>query len=480
MSNTIWKPQPRQVAFQSRAEDEVLYGGAAGGGKSDAILTEALRQVNNKYYKALIVRKTFPQLSDLIDKSRELYGRAFPNAKYNESQHVWTFPSGAKIIFGSMHHKKDKEKYQGKQYDFIAFDELTHFTWEEYSYLMSRNRASGTGTGTRVYMRATTNPGGIGHGWVKARFIDAAPPFTTIWEDREVYTPDGKVLKKKMSRAFIPATVFDNQALLNNDPDYIFRLDGMPEKERRALLYGDWDSFSGQVFTEWKNDPEHYEDRVGTHVISPFKVPDSWKIWRGLDWGFTRPFSVGWYAIDHEGRMYRIREFYGTNGTPNVGLEMNAEEVARQIVEIEKNDPNLKGRKIIGIADPAITQRQSGESIADLMAREGVVWDGADNTRIPGKMQVHYRLAFDDSNRPKLYIFNTCKHFIRTVPNLVYSESNVEDVDTDGEDHIYDELRYVCMANPTNAPIKKKADINGFDPLSTEDLKPYSFGMKYI
>lgn len=478
MNKTIWKPQPRQAIFQSRAEDEALYGGAAGGGKSDALLTEALRQVHLKNYRALILRKTYPQLSELIDRSRELYSQAFPKAKYNESKHVWKFPSGAKIIFGAMQHTKDKNNYQGKRYDFIAFDELTHFTWEEYLYLMSRNRPSGSGT--RVYMRATTNPGGIGHGWVKERFITAAVPQTTIWEDRKVKTPDGNTIRKKMSRVFIPSTVFDNQELLNNDPDYIFRLDALPEKEKMALLYGDWDSFSGQVFTEWKNDPAHYDDRVGTHVISPFKVPETWRIWRGLDWGFTRPFSVGWYAIDHEGRMYRIREFYGTNGTPNVGLEMNAEEVARQIVEIEKNDPNLKGRKIIGIADPAITQRQSGESIADLMAREGVVWDGADNTRIPGKMQVHYRLAFDESNKPKLYIFNTCKHFIRTVPNLVYSESNVEDVDTDGEDHIYDELRYVCMANPTNAPIKKKADINGFDPLSTEELKPYSFGMKYI
>lgn len=478
MSNTIWKPQPRQAVFQSRAEDEVLYGGAAGGGKSDAILTEALRQVGKKNYRALILRKTYPQLSELIDRSREIYSQAFPNAKYNDSKHVWRFPSGAMIYFGAMQHTKDRINYQGKRYDFIAFDELTHFTWEEYSYLMSRNRPSGPGT--RVYMRATTNPGGIGHGWVKDRFIDAAPPGTTIWEEREVITPEGKSLKKKMSRAFISASVFDNQALLNNDPDYIFRLDAMPEKERRALLYGDWDSFSGQVFTEWKNVPDNYDERIGTHVISPFEIPSGWKIWRGLDWGFTRPFSVGWYAVDFDGRLYRIREYYGTTGTPNVGLEMNADEVARNIREIEKNDPNLKDRKIIGIADPAITQRQNGESIADIMQREGVIWDKADNTRIPGKMQVHYRMAFDSSNRPKLYVFSTCKHFIRTIPNLVYSESNVEDVDTDGEDHIYDELRYVCMANPTTPPESKKKEIKEFNPLEEEEYKPYSFGIKYL
>ncbi|MDO4531275.1 MAG: phage terminase large subunit, partial [Bacillota bacterium] len=169
----IWTPQPKQTAFLERPEYEAFYGGAAGGGKSDSLLMEALRQVHIPHYRGLILRKTYPELSELIAKSRKYYQAAFPAARYNDSKHLWTFPSGAEIYFGSLHHPADKIKYQGRSFDFIGFDELTHFTWEEYSYLFSRNRPSGQGT--RVYIRATGNPGGIGHGWVKSRFITAAP-----------------------------------------------------------------------------------------------------------------------------------------------------------------------------------------------------------------------------------------------------------------------------------------------------------------
>jgi hypothetical protein len=330
-------------------------------------------------------------------------------------------------------------------------------------------------------MRSTTNPGGIGHGWVKERFVTAAPAEQTIWEKREVKGPDGKIRKAWMSRVFIPSTVFDNQKLLENDPNYIYRLDALPEKEKMALLYGDWDSFSGQVFTEWKNEPEHYEDRIGTHVISPFMVPATWRIWRSFDWGYKKPFSVGWYAVDHENRLYRIREYYGCNGTPDVGIEMNAKELSRNIKEIEATDPNLKDRKIRGVCDPAVFQEDGGESTGRIMERCGVYWDKADNSRLSGKMQVHYRMSFDEENKPMLYIFDTCKHFIRTIPTLVYSETQVEDVNTKQEDHIYDELRYVCMMNPINPPIKKKDNPLGFDPLGEDEkYRPYSFGMKYM
>ncbi|MEL4859817.1 terminase family protein [Pseudoflavonifractor phocaeensis] len=466
-SNVLWSPQPKQIAFMRRGEYEGLYGGAAGGGKSDALVAEALRQVKIPHYKALILRKTFPQLSELIDKSLALYPKAFPGAKYNASAHAWTFPSGAKIRFGSMQYAKDRVQYQGHAYDFIAFDELTHFTWDEYSYLFSRNRPNGPGT--RVYMRSTANPGGIGHGWVKERFITAGPPEKTIWEGFSVRFPDGHTERRFRSRVCVRASLFDNKKLLENDPNYIDNLSLMAPAERDALLYGNWDSFEGQVFTEWKNDPARYVDRVNTHVIAPFKVPESWAVWRGFDWGYSRPFSVGWYAVDQDRRLYRIRELYGCTGKANTGVKWEPGQVARRIREIEAQDPNLKGRRIHGVADPAIFNDGGMESVAALMEREGVYWDRGDHERISGKMQVHHRLAFDDGGIPMLYVFETCRHFIRTLPNLVYDQTDVEDVDTDGEDHIYDELRYVCMANPIAPRTRKAKPLVVYDPLGVDE-----------
>lgn len=463
----------------ARPEYEALYGGAAGGGKSDALIIEALRQVHIPHYKALILRKTFPQLAELIDKSLNYYPRVFPKARYNASSHTWTFPSGAKIIFGAMQYTKDRTKYQGQAYDFIAFDELTHFTYEEYSYLFSRNRPNGPGT--RVYIRATANPGGIGHGWVKERFITAAQPMQPIVEEIEWREPDGTLQKREQKRIFVPSSVFDNKALLDNDPQYVQRLASMPEAERNALLYGDWDSFSGQVFTEWRNDSSHYDDRINTHVISPFKVPDSWAIWCGMDWGYSRPFSVLWFAVDHDRRLYLLREYYGCTGTPNQGVKMEPAAVAREIKRIESEDPNLKGKHVLRVGDPAIWGSQSGESIGDLFERERVYWEKGENCRIDGKMQMHHRLTFDDEGIPMLYVFSTCKHFIRTVPNLVYDEKDVEDVDTDGEDHAYDACRMVLMENPIAARLRAITPEKEFDPLSSDDntVDRYAFYRKY-
>ena len=471
MGNVVWSPQPKQAAFMARPEYEALYGGAAGGGKTDALVIGALRRVGIPYYKGLILRKTFPQLAELIDKSLNYYPRAYPKARYNASAHTWNFPSGAKILFGSMQYTKDRTRYQGQAYDFIGFDELTHFTWDEYSYLFSRNRPNGPGT--RVYIRASANPGGVGHGWVKERFVTAGKPMTTIWEDVTWRDPSGQEHRARQSRIFVPSSVFDNPALLNNDPDYVRRLASMPEAERKALLYGDWDTFSGQVFTEWRNDPDHYEDRLWTHVIHPFRIPDSWRVWRGFDWGYSRPFSVGWYAVDHERRMYRIRELYGCTGTPNTGVQWEPSRVAQEIRRIEAEDPNLMGKQIFGVGDPAIWQSDGTESIGALMGRERVYFEKGDHARINGKMQVHHRLAFDEDGRPMLYVFDTCKHFIRTVPNLVYDETDVEDIDTDGEDHIYDELRYVCMKNPISPRPRPVETPRPYNPLDTDQDNQY-------
>ena len=469
-SRVIWKPQPKQLEFLRRTEYEALYGGAAGGGKSDALLAEALFQVHIPHYKALLLRKTFPELRELIDRSRQLYKAAYPRARYNSTEHTWYFPSGAQIIFGSMQYEQDRTKYQGQRYDFIGFDELTHFTFEEYSYMFSRNRPTSNPKSdlkTHIYMRAATNPGGVGHGWVKERFIDAAPPLTTIHGDIRIESPEGGMMTVKRDRVFVPATVFDNKVLLQDDPAYLGSLGMLPDAERDALLYGSWDSFSGQVFREWRNDPNHYKDRLWTHVIDPFTLPRHWKIWRGFDWGYTRPFSVGWYAADDDGKIYRIKEYYGCTDQPNTGVQMNAAEVARHIREIEDEDPMLRGRDIIGVADPAIFEESRGESIAAIMAKfpNHVIWHAGDHHRIAGKQQYHYRMAFDENGETMFQVFSTCRHFIRTIPALVYDTKHVEDIDTDGEDHIYDECRYVLMESPISPRANIKPEAPKFDPL---------------
>ena len=450
--NIIWQPQARQAEFLARGEYEALYGGAAGGGKSEAAVMLPLLQVGIPHFRALILRKTYPQLSELIDKSRAYYPRAFPGAKYNESRHYWQFPSGAKVWFGAMHGRDDRENYRGRQFDLIIFDELTHFTFEEYSFMFARNRPGGPGT--KVCIRATTNPGGIGHGWVKKRFIDPAPPLTPITEE---LTVDGRILTR--SRIFVPATVYDNRILLQNDPGYLANLAMLPEAERRAQLDGSWDSFAGQVFTEWKNDPAHYRDRVGSHVIESFAIPRSWRIWRGFDFGYSKPFAVLWFAADPDGRLYLIREYYGCTGVPNEGLRLEPTEIARRIRDIEQSDRNIRGREIIGIADPSIFDESRGESVARMMERRpaSVFFRGGDNHRLPGKMQFHDRLAFDDRGVPGLYVFSTCREFIRTVPQLTYDQSRPEDVDTAGEDHIYDAARYVFMERPITPPPRSGA-----------------------
>lgn len=451
-----------------RPEDEGLYGGAAGGGKSDALVIEATRQVHIPHYKGLILRKTFPQLTELIEKSLRYYSVAFPDARYNASEHTWHFKSGAKIVFGSMQHSKDKLNYQGKAYDFIAFDELTHFTYDEYIYLSSRNRANGSGT--RVYMRSTANPGGIGHGWVKERFITAAEPMTTIWEAVDIENQGVKETRYR-SRIFVPSSVFDNKKLLENDPNYLTRLASLPEAEKKALLYGDWDSYSGQYFAEWRDNPEHYDDRQWTHVINPFKIPNHWKIYRSFDWGYNKPFSCGWWAVDTDGVAYRILELYGCTKTPNQGLKWNAKQVFEEIARIEREHEWLKDKNITGVADPAIFSADGGESIAETAQRCKVYFQPGDHQRIPGWMQLHYRLSFDDNGFPMMYIFKNCKAFIRTVPTLIYDDHKVEDLDTEGEDHIADETRYFCMMRPITPRVKEIKEIPMHDPLDQYESK---------
>lgn len=477
--NVIWQPQPKQYEFMSRSEDEALYGGSAGGGKSDALVIEATRQVHIPYYKGLILRKTFPQLAELIDKSLNYYTRAFPGAKYNVSNHTWTFPSGAKIIFGAMQHSKDKLNYQGQAYDFIAFDELTHFTYDEYIYMVSRNRPNGPGT--RCYMRSTANPGGIGHGWVKDRFITAAPPLTPIYEDVQIVFPDGHTETKTKSRVFVPSTVFDNSILLQNDPQYLIRLASMPEAERNALLYGDWNSYSGQYFGEFRATPdEKMCEAAGlsleqaklehrwTHVIEPFQIPRNWTVYHCYDWGFGKPAAFLWFAMDYDETMYVCTEWYLWNGTPNTGIGWTNKQQAAEAARIEREHPYLKGRNIRGWADPSIwdgSHDTYGISCAEEFEKHGIWMDKGNNERIPGWMQIRERLKFDEDGFAKLYIFNSCQNLIRTFPLMLFDEKKCEDLDTSLEDHNLDALRYGCMGRPIAPRLIANPNIPMCDPL---------------
>ncbi len=448
-----------------RGEDEALYGGAAGGGKSDALIIEATRQVHIPYYKGLIIRKTYPQLAELIDKSLNYYPKAFPGARYNASSHTWVFPSGAKIIFGSMPNTQSKINYQGQAYDFIGFDELTHFTYEEYIYLASRNRPNGPGT--RCYMRATCNPGNVGHGWVKERFVSAAEPMTTIWEEVEIIEPSGLIRKEYKSRIFIPSTVFDNQILLNNDPQYLVRLASMPEAERKALLYGDWDSFSGAFWSEWRPSPDKeqckahdisVEDALSehrwTHVIEPFPIPKHWPIYKGYDWGFGRPFASLWATVSPDDTMYVFAELYGCTKNANEGVKWTNRQQADAIQRTEREHPLLKGKQIRGFADPSIwdgSHDTDGISCAEEFEKHQLWYEKGNNERIAGWMQVRERLKFDSEGYAKLYVFNTCPQLIRCFPLQLFDEHHVEDMDTRLEDHLHDSLRYMCMGRPIPA-----------------------------
>ena len=455
----------KQKAFIDATEDEVLYGGAAGGGKSYGQIIDAfLKALQYPGIKQIIFRNSFPELNRSIILTalsiipKELYS-------YINQSHKMTFTNRSSIEFGYIASDTDVSNYQSAEYDIIRFDELTHFTEYQYKYMRSRIRGVNN---FPKQMKSSTNPGSRGHAWVKEMFIKPEIP------GKSFVANDGT------SFLFIPALVTENKFLMKSDKGYIKRLESLPEAERKALLYGDWEIFEGQFFPEIKNITENYEDRIGTHVIKPFKIPDQWNIYRSFDFGFAKPFSVGWWAIDYDGRLYRILELYGcakdANGKPmaNTGVKWNPEKIFSEIAEVEKSHPWLKGREIYGVADPSIWDKSRGTSVAETGEKFGVYFEKGDNKRIPGWMQVHYRLSFDKEGIPMMYVFSNCEGFIRTMPSLVFSKTHPEDLDTEGEDHIADEVRYMCMAHPIEPEKAAKTEIKVYNPLE-EDKKADRF-----
>ena len=480
MSKTIEldAPSEKQQLFLRDRHKYVAFGGARGGGKSWAVRVKAvLLCLAHAGIKVMIIRKTYPELQENhIVPLCEMLNCYAPKKKdrkatYNDGKKYIRFPNGSRILFRYCENEKDTMRFQGTEVDVLFVDEAT----QQSEASIERLRACVRGVNDfpkRIYY--TCNPGGEGHGWVKRQFIDRQ------------YKKD----EKPEDYSFIQSLVYDNKALLDKDPDYVAQLESLPDKLRKAWLDGEWDIFEGQFFEDFRINPdprkaaelgidpeELRQQHRYCHVIEPFDLNAGerrgWNIMRSYDFGYGKPFSLGYWAIDYDGVLYRIAEFYGCTGTPNEGVKWSPDEQFRRIVEFEKEHPWFKNRKIIdSVADPAIWDASRGESINDTAIKYGIYFSPGDNKRIPGWMQCHYRLQFDENGYSRFYVFNTCKHFIRTIPLMLYSETHPEDLDTTLEDHIADEWRYMCMSRPVEPLRVVEPKVILSDPLNQyQDMK---------
>lgn len=450
---TIGKPNEKQKKFLLDKHKYIAFGGARGGGKSWAVRQKAkLLCIKHAGIKILIVRRTYPELrANHINPLKEdlFVGTKQALARYNDSTKELKFKNGSMITFGYCNNDNDADRYQGNEFDIIFLDEATQLKEMWIKKIVACMRGVNNFP-KRTYF--TCNPGGQGHGYVKRLFIDKQ------YEKGE----------KAEDYSFTQSLVTDNVALLESDPDYIQQLESLPEKLKKAWLYGEWDVFEGQFFEEFRDNPEGYKTKQWSHVIEPFDIPDNWLIYMSYDFGYSKPFSFIWWAVDPvEDTAYAICELYGCTGEPNEGVKWIAPEQFEHVKDIEAMHPLLKGRRIKQrVADPAIWKAESGESVAETAEHMQIYFEPADNSRIAGWMQMHYRLAFDDNGYAKMYVFNTCKHLIRTLPLMTYSETIPEDLDTTLEDHSADSSRYFCMTRII-APRKKTVhEAIGDDPLN--------------
>lgn len=449
-------PNPKQIEFYKSKAKHTAYGGARGGGKSYAMRRKLVMLcMRYKGLSVLLLRRTLQELrkNHILPLQSELNGYA----SYKKDERAFVFPNGSRLELGYCDNDGDLLQYQGAEYDVIGFEEATNFKEEWIRFISTSLRSTRTDFKTRIYY--TCNPGGVGHNYIKRLFIDKK------YRDKE----------NAADYHFIPARVYDNEVLMKANPEYLALLEAMPAHQRKAHLEGDWNVYDGQVFEEFRDDPEHYEDRRGTHVIAPFEIPDSWTIYRSYDHGYAKPFSCAWWACDYDGRLYRILELYGcVKDEENVGVKWNTDHIFEEVARIEREHRWLRGKQIHGVADPAIWASDGGISVAETAEKYGVYFEKGDNKRIAGWMQVHNRLAFDENGIPMMYIFSSCKGFIRTVPLLQYSKISPEDVDSDSEDHIADETRYICMMHPIVPQKAGDAKEPEYNPLDSSNTGIYN------
>lgn len=450
----IWQPQPGpQTALLECPVFEVFYGGARGGGKTESSLGDWMQHaaLYGEAAVGVFFRRQFKQLSEVIARSKQLFTKL--GGVYNEQKSEWKMPGGARLLFRYLEKDSDAEAYQGHNYTRIYIEELTNFPSPAPVNLLRACLRSATGV--PCGMRLTGNPGGPGHNWVKERYINPDPKgYRIITESMEIDF-DGKRQTVSLSRVFIPSKLGDNALLMRNDPTYVLRLTQAGSAQLvKAWLDGNWDIVDGAFFDNWSD-----QNVLPTDQWLP-AIPERALRFRSFDWGSARPFSVGWWVVSDgkwglpAGALVRYKEWYGASG-PNVGLKMTVESVAQGIRTREREDGLVIHH---GVADPAIFITDGGPSKAETMAVNGVTFQRADNKRKAGADQVRQRIYGHVRERdergiptlwtPMLYVLDCCVDTIRTIPTLQHDEVDTEDIDTEGEDHAYDEIRYACMSRP--------------------------------
>ena len=472
--NVVWRPQAgSQEAFMAATPiTEVMLHGSRGGGKTDALLMSFGMHVGLGYgrdWRGILFRQTYKQLSDVITKTQQWFPQIWPSAKWNGTDHWWTWPTGERLLLRQFTRNDDYWNYHGHAYPFVAWEELCNWATDVgYKRMFSCCRS--TNPNIPRMIRSTTNPYGPGHNWVKARFL---PDQMDMVVRKDLMSPEGY---KEPTRLSIFSRLEENKVLLEADPEYITRIAAAArsEAERKAWLTGSWDIVAGGMFDDvW--DPAY-------NVVRPFKIPDNWRIDRSFDWGSSKPFSVGWWATANgediplpdggvrstiKGDLYRIDEYYGWTGKPNEGKRMLASEISEEIVERELRMgyrdvqyPNWCRVKP-GVADASIFTAENGNCIAnDMLSKvrltngivfKGIKWlpcDKSPGSRVTGWDQMRRMMKnahpskLGPRERPGLFVFDKCENFLRTVPVLPRDEDDMDDLDTDAEDHIADETRY--------------------------------------
>lgn len=447
----IFRPSARQLKFLAASELEVLYGGAAGGGKSYALLADAARYFEFPSFRGLLLRRTTEELKELVWESQVLYKKLYGNrAKFNAQDKMWTFPNGGTLWMSYLEQEKDVLRYQGQSYTWVGFDELTqHPTPFAWNYLRGRLRTKDEAMKPFLSMRATTNPGGPGHGWVKKMFIDPAPfdtrfPAHNLETNELMLVPEGdpdfpseRWGTPLFYRRFIPAKLVDNPYL---SYEYKANLLSLPEGQRRQLLEGDWTLADGAAFPEFSRH---------LHVIEPFEIPNTWRKFRSCDFGYSQKSAsaVHWYAVDPDGTLYVYRELYVKG--------MTARALSQKIKQLEAGETIA-----YGMLDSSCWHERgnSGPCIADEMIQAGTRWRPSDRTagaRKSGKNRLHELLKVDEyTGKPSILFFDTCRQIISDLEVIPVHPDGKDDTDDKyAEDHAYDSIRYGVLSRPRSASI---------------------------